>query len=545
MNFGKGTGGTLAILFALLCCFSCVEKDPELGKDYITTSQMYDLYTAEIPITEIDMRLPDSLSGYSDSRITIGAIRDEDYGLSTRSCALTLVPLLDTLDFGTNPKFRSFHFAIAGDTVSVADPNQAGILQNINVYALTERAGYPDYDINAETIKYDPVRITKGVPVYNGSDSLSFDFTEEFGKRYLEITQADLEDSLSNYLKKFPGIYLTCEAPAGNGGRFNFFTLGVGYTTDGSTYFYMTGNYAQLSFTSTYDGEVKDTSFLFYYSPPEFQDLDSLVSEEATIPQYAFNVTSQETRAKAGRATDKVLIEGGGGLKPVIPASELKRLAEAEISKHGDPTEAVVTSAIIELPFEFPEDYTDMDRLWPQYLTPTCRLSSDGVVAFSLITDSNNSSYEDIGSVDRSHMSYSPDITFHLQSLLRLDEEDTDMSNYDLWMLIMYNEVTSSNSSYTSSYSSDLSNYYYYMMMNSMYGGYGSSYYSGYSSYGSSYSYLLMAMYASQLASSSSSTTSTSTKIDKDRFYKAALTGPEADTDKVPTLKLTYAIPKE
>jgi len=122
LGFLKSKSSTLVVVAGmLLCCFSCISTDDMLGGNYITTSQLYDIYTADIPITGIENRLADSLSGYSRTRIGVGAIRDAQYGLSTRSCALTLVPVRDTMDFGINPQFKSFHFAAALDTISVAE----------------------------------------------------------------------------------------------------------------------------------------------------------------------------------------------------------------------------------------------------------------------------------------------------------------------------------------------------------------------------------------------------------------------------------------
>ena len=50
-------------------------------------------------------------------------------------------------------------------------------------------------------------------------------------------------------------------------------------------------------------------------------------------------------------------------------------------------------------------------------------------------------------------------------------------------------------------------------------------------------------MYA-QMARQVQTSTTQSVKLDKDRFYCAALNGPQG-TAKVPTLKLTFAIPNE
>ena len=125
-----------AIAALLLVCLSCVDSDYKLGGSLIPVDQTYSIYSTELPIPEVRAEIPDSLSGFSSTRITIGAVRDEEFGLSTRSCVLTLVPINDTLDFGRNATFKSFHFTAPYDSVSCDDPSQAHILQNINVYAL-------------------------------------------------------------------------------------------------------------------------------------------------------------------------------------------------------------------------------------------------------------------------------------------------------------------------------------------------------------------------------------------------------------------------
>ena len=164
---------------ALVICssFSCVTVDGGLGSNLIPLEDLYDIYSAEFPLTDIRMEMLDSLSGYSNTRITIGAIRDEEFGLTTRGCALSLVPIPDTLDFGRNPKFKEFHFTAAADTISVADAQQRNILQDINVYELAEPMNFKLVDLRTP-IAHKAKRVTDGVPKYNGKDSLSFNFSK-------------------------------------------------------------------------------------------------------------------------------------------------------------------------------------------------------------------------------------------------------------------------------------------------------------------------------------------------------------------------------
>ncbi len=523
---------------------SCVGVDQNLGGDFIPTDQKYDFHTAEFDLDEVWMKSIDSLTAYSSRRITIGAIRDETFGLFSRGSVVTLVPVLDSVDFGKDPVFKRFKFKAGADSLSVSDESQMNILQNVNVYELTEPLGSKNYFSRAE-VKHGSKRITKGVPVVNGQDSLTFEFTEDYGKKYLSMTQDDLKD-LDTYTKKFPGIYICTDAPAGMGGRFDMYKFDIleSATSSSSSYISRTDNYAILYFNGEFDGERRDSSLMFYFSPVEMQDLDSLINASTLPSQYVFNVDSHESGHLVGKAGDKLYIEGGSGVKPVVPASEIQRLVNEEIvKKGGDPATALISKATIELPFDFPEDYTTMFR-YPKVLSPTVKISTDTTVTFAGLTDASASD-ENQGDINRSLCNYAPDITHHVQQIIRKETDDSKLSNYDIWFLIMWYEKTTT----TDSQAQEMANYYqqlaYYSYYNQLYGGYG-SYYGGYSSYGgygsyynNYYNYAAMAQYAY----SSATTTTSDTELDKDRYYRAVLRGPGAEGRK-PKLKVTFAIPK-
>lgn len=536
-----------AIIALMAGLMSCVGVDQNLGGDFIPTDQKYDFHTAEFDLDEVWMKSIDSLTAYSSRRITIGSIRDETFGLFSRGSVVTLVPVLDSVDFGKDPVFKRFKFKAAVDSVSVADESQANILQNVNVYALDEPLGSKEYFSRAE-IKHGSKRITKGVPIANGKDSLTFDFTEEYGKQYLSMTQDDLKD-LKTYAKKFPGIYLCTDDPTGNGGRFDMYEFDILRTVAGTSgsYIARTDNYAILYFNGEFNGERRDSSLMFYFSPVEMQDLDSLINAKSLPSQYVFNVDRHESDHLVGLADDKIYIEGGSGIKPVVPAAEIQRLVNAEIiRKGGEPITTLITKATIEMPFDFPEDYTTMFR-YPKVLSPTIKISTDTTVTFAGLTDASASN-ENQGDVNRSLCNYAPDITHHVQQIIRKSEGDKKLSNYDIWFLIMWYETTTT----TDSQAEEMANYYkqlaYYSYANQLYGGgyggyggygYGGYGYGGYGYYNNYYNYMSMASYAS----SSATKTTSSTELDKDRYYRAVLRGPKAEGKK-PKLKVTFAIPK-
>ena len=567
-----------AIAAALLCCLSCVEINTELGGSLIPTDQTYTIHptSAEFPYGSILMQPSDSLSGWSQTRITIGAVRDEKYGLSTRSCAMTLVPTVDTLDFGNLAavQVRRFHFAAAFDTVSAPSADQRRILQNVNVHPLLEpmRAGR-DYNCNGHTLKIDyGTSIVKGTPTVNGSDSLRFDFTEEYARKFLSLTQEDMSD-FSRYTRKIPGIHISTDNPLGDGGRINIFELQVGYS---SSLGYVQGNYAMLNLLCDYDYDgkpEKDTAFFFAFGLMDYSKLDSLFNDSSTsrgsYPEYCLNLTTHESRSKAGKAAEEIFIEGGGGLKPVISGLELKHLAESMIAAEGgDPSGAVINKASIKLPFRFPDDYLDME-FYPYMLTPSCRIrQNDSTVVFASLTDSSSSD-ENQGQINRNTLRYEPDVTYHLQELLKIHEtpvagesENDAMKRakllggeYDIWLIITAHEVTKSEENNNSS----LSDYYqmlaYQQYYNSMYyggyGGYGYGYggygYGGYGGYGydpysNYYSYYMMA----SLYGNSSSSSTAKDVLDKDRYYNASLYGPQyPDKSLRPWFELTFSLPNK
>ena len=563
-----------AIAVAIVLCHSCVEVNSRMGGNLVPIDQTYTIHPTETTIPEgvISMQYADSLSGFSQNRITIGSIKDDDYGLTSRECALALVPPFDTMDFGNKSAliFKGMHFGSALDTISVSEFGQEHIIQNVEVFALKEPLDpVKDFDCNncGDNIKVDwSKHINKGNPVINGSDSLTFDFTDEFARQFLDIQVSDLK-SYDRFIKKYPGIYIRTDKPLGKGGRLNMFEVQLGWDQN---YGYILGDYAEFKFKGDYDYDGRaetDTSFFFAFGLSRFVDIDSLLNKgvRGNYPQYVLNITSQETRRKAGPAKEKVLIEGGGGLKPVISAVGLKHLAEQLISeKGGDPRTAVINKASLVLPFEFPEDYRMMYK-FPQILSPTCRIKGDSTLVYGGLTDATSSD-ENQGDINRSKLCYEPDITYHIQELLKINETpvagETETQKtkrkmllggeYDIWLLNMAYEIeTTSNQS-----GSEMSEYYqylayqsYYNNMYGGYGGYGGYGYGGYGGYGyggdyysNYYNYMMMANYAN----SSSTSTSYTAKLDTDRYYCSALNGPLCqDQTRVPIFQLTFSIANE
>ena len=573
-----------AILFGAA---SCINVDPTLGSNFIPTDHIWEVYTCdEVALEDITMQRSDSLAGYSTSRFTFGSVKEGDF-TGNHSTTFTLVPFADTLYFGEETEVLQFHLTALRDTLSTIYDHQLKMLQNFYVHPLKKAIDstilytgtFYNEQILAEFVDLDR-RISEGTPVYDGGDSLSFNFSKEYAeeviagiKRWQSLDE-DKRDSLSYYLNEVPGIYIRTAEQTEDGGRINMFNLPAS-TASG----YLDANYAELKIRAKYDGRQVDTLFTFFFGPATFIDETS-----ADLPtQYALNASVNKAKDgfieewKAG-SKETLYVEGGSGYKPVVKASEIKRIVEEQIAAHSsdniDLTNVVVNKATIILPYNVGTDYETLDR-YPDFLSPTVRLKSDDgkYVTYAGLTDSSIES-ENQGNNNRSLSMYSPDVSHHVQEIVKLrkgvgediDPNETDaqfekrLEKYDIWFLILHEEIVQDNSSssaYDDYYNNLMYNSYYNNMMYDPYGygygyggygyGYGSYGYGGYGGYGYNnyYNYYMMAAYASASTTSSSSSV---TELDKDRFYNAALCGPGAggnDIKQKPRIKVTFSAPKK
>jgi len=539
----------LCLAAALLAC-SCVKVDKSLGKSLVDKSLLFDTYTVEFPLEEISMQKSKDLSAFSDTRMTIGALRDEAFGLTTREAAFALIPALDTLDFGLNPKAVDFVLYFELDTVSVADDSQKRIIQNILVTELLERVP-TKMSSTSHHLKHGEDYITDGIPTYNGSGAISIRFTKDYAQKYVDAIHdlgpvlKDREseigvDKYEDFVNRLPGIHVTTDTPKGIGGRINLFDFSCLSVV--SNYYRRNSNIAILKVNATWDGEQKDSTFMFLPGETEFEDEQAYLDANTKFYQYSYNTTSHSTESE--KPEEHIFVEGGGGLKPVISAKELQeKTAKAIIEKGGDPEKATIIKASIILPFQMPDNYRMLDY-FPSMLSPTIRTiktddEGNDIISFAGLTDASVST-EDQGDVDRSNLCYSPDITYHMQELLTRTDLDT-ATDADIWLLTIHTEkvAEASGSAYDNEYYQNLLYASYY---NSIYGnGYGYGGYGGYgyNNYSNYYSYMLMAQ---MMASSSEQSYTYTSELDKDRFYRAVLNGPAVNGDDVPVFRVTFAI---
>ena len=550
----------LAGAAAVIVTSACIKIDGSLGKGLVDKSLLFNTYTVEFPLEQITMKRSEDLSGYSSSRVVVGAIRDDVFGLTTRESAFTLVPALDTLNLGTNPKAVSLDLYFEADSVSCADDSQARILQNLYVTELTARLD-PKVTATTTDIAHGTDLITDGLPVINGSGAMQFTFTKTYAQKYLDKLKAFAPDGImvdrswdsdalsarfDAFADAIPGIHIRTDEPSGNGGRINLFKLSC--LSISNNQYYRNNNIAYLQYTND-ECAGKDTTLIILLIPGEMSFIDeaSSVEDNTRFAQYAFNRTTHSLPESNPGAT--LLVEGGAGLKPVISAKELQAKTKKAIEdKGGTVDNAVISKATIVLPYDMPADYRDM-KYFPTILSPTIRNTvkdSEGnsYIQYAGLTDASVST-ENQGEIDRSNLMYSPDISYHLQEILKRDDLDT-ATNADIWLLTIHTETveeTNGNAADNAYLQQLMYASYYNSLYGGGYGGYGYGGY-GYGGYGSSYSnYYNYMMLAQMMSANSQSTYSTSSELDKDRYYRGILCGPDAA--RKPTFRVTFAISKE
>lgn len=332
--------------------------------------------------------------------------------------------------------------------------------------------------------------------------------------------------------------------------------------------YYVTGNYAELKIRADYGSRKQvDTSFLFYFGPEE---------RTTTTDQYAFNIceTNKSERSDVILVQDNktrselyttspdgdqtkgsyIFVEGGAGLKPVISAKGIKSIITEELASNGlSPENVIINKATVVLSIDRSDNY-DLNYLLPDILSPTCKFSymtkMENVngqkiryVTYAGLTDASVES-ENQGDVNLSLSKYTPDISHHVQEILRSSEDTLNTGRYDIWLLVMENAVVTT----TNESQQEMSEYYqnlaYASYYNSLYGGYGYGYGYGYGGYGYSdyYNNYYNYMMAAQYASASATTEESVVQLDKDKFYKATLFGPgAADESLQPKLNIVYS----
>lgn len=519
----KTLAAALLAVAAAISLASCIEADNMLGADMIPDGQEMHTRQAtfELPVA---LKMADSMATTSSTSLVIGSVRSPLFGLSEFGCATTLVPVTDTSTFvaGENIRFTSFRVTLQKRRTETANPTSDKLIQKFNVYRITKNFDSTTVYNNSFTEEYydssAPISIYS--PTYGGEDTVDIYLSEAYALEILDSLnrRPEILDTLNNYNKVFPGIYITCSEPMGgiNEGRINNFKA---------------ESYGRLRYTADFgDRKDVDTSIVFAVA----------VTEHTGEYLFALNTSRFESKGlEAGPQTEKLYIQGNAGIKPVISSSYIRQAIKEWAADSIDLERLIITRASLVLPFEFPEDYTLVDNLYPTTLSPSCRIHSEDRVLYSCITDVYVSS-EDPGKINRSTCKYAPDITHYLQNMISKKEDELSEDD-DIWLMPTTTDADKNDDDDSDS-SSSLNNYNYY---NPYYYydpyGYGSYGYGYGGMYGGAYGYNPYGYYGYYNYGSSSESSEEQLTLDNNSHFEAELNG-QGKGDKSPKLVITYCI---
>ena len=418
----------LAALLSLSCLVSCINTDNTLGSGLVPANQDISIHTAtlDLPVT---MKMADSLQTSINMSGTVGAIRTERFGLYHSDAAFTLTAAYDSIIWGKNPSVRSITVTLTRDTSLVMDASQLHIPQNIYFHLLKTQLDSTKIFHNSLTAAdYEPETVSDGGVVYTGDNTYTVKLKSVVGERLLKLPMSTL-DSATLMMKAFPGFYMRCDDPVEGmeGGRLNIFDLSSSY----------------LTFTYDYDDEEGNRR--------------TGTSSFMMGQYYCVNITNSGSRnlEKADPA-DGLYMEGNCGIKPHLKATELKATVERWAAANQIPIEKlIIAKATVSFPFEYVGDRHQFDY-YATNLFPCKRVTaSDKLARYSPLSEMEDGEME-TGTIDRSHLCYTSNISIYLQGLLRRDGNSLTAAD-DLWMMPT---LTTYDSSTGASYY--FADYYYY-----------------------------------------------------------------------------------
>lgn len=426
----------LLLSATLFIASSCITKDYSLGSTFIPTDQQIHLRTVEFDIP-VELRMADSLQTSSSGIMSVGSITSPIFGTTRTAAAVTVTPSTDSTQWGIDPQVEKAYLSLSLNATQTLEDDQDFILQNIYVHKLTSPLDSTDYFNNCVgEDDYDPVPISDGCAVYDGSDNFLIPLKDEFVEELFKFTMNQL-DSIDYFVKHFFGIYIKCDdvEEGTYGGRINDFS-----TSD---------SFISLTFRYTdTDGLRRSKSVTF--------DLGKY---------WAVNsVTSGSKGLVTKDAQDAIYTEGYSGIKPVIPAKSIKKMLEKWITDNNlNKSKLLVARACFEFPFEY-TGYGDDYGNYPSNLFPCRRMwttSGKKYLYYNPNTEIEDSSF-DHGDINRSLFFYRPDAGIYIQKLIGSEASALD-STYDIWIMptVTYVDQTTNQTYYFVDYSS-----YYQAVLN-------------------------------------------------------------------------------
>lgn len=445
MQFKDTLRSLILTACSCLLVFSCITVDKTIGSDYTPDDHKLKMESVTLPLP-VTVKQLDSMQGITSKYFTVGSIRTNEFGTARFGTAGNIAPISTTLDLGEDPKIISVYvqlmLAAAGDNGSfnrtsiILDPSQQGITQNINVYRLKRTIDSTTLYVNSlKESDYSPSVLNTNGGTYFGGDTLKVYLDNSLGAEILTASEAEL-DSLDLFAEKFPGLYITCDDPAGNaeGGRLNLFDATASFL------------YLKYNFQPTYDKSLprKDTTIALSFGYG-----------------YGLNTSHYDSANKqTDELLEKIPVEAMGGIAPYVDYKALKSLISGWAAENNyDESKILIAKASVEFPFELPENLDLVPYQYPTYLFPTNRefLNDTTDIKYYYLIDDYNSTDNPLGMMNRSLMHYSCDISSFIQKVTNKKLEELDNS-YSFWMYPLMSETDS----YYGSTSYYINNYSYF-----------------------------------------------------------------------------------
>ena len=407
-----------AIAASLTAAVSCVENDRSLGSGLLPDESILTLGTKtfDLPVTN---RVSPSVQAANSIKMMVGTMTDPVFG-TVESCAATyIIPYSSSTDFGDDPKLLSAYINLSIDSTYYLENDQKGIHQRIKIYRLLTSLDSTDMafcnSLTSEDFSLEPITVSD--PVIYGEGVIRIELKDEFAQELLDTTPEEFED-ISQFLKRIPGLYIQTEPSMGTvGGRMNF--LSLGNSTINLNY---TLNDSERGITDLDTTE----SFAFGYSGYE-----------------AFNYFSTGSEGLSNKTPgEELYIESLSGIKPHIAAADLKEMLDNWIQEEGLEGQTIAVSrAELKFPYEEPVDYGRFDMEHPPYIYAFTRVptsDNDSLYYYQPLSEVYNTS--NYGSINRSLLEYSMDITAYVQNIINTDSSEID-EDQDLWIAPMKYKV--------------------------------------------------------------------------------------------------------
>lgn len=409
---------------------SCIENNREMGGNILPEDFLPELgiKTFDLPVTN---RVSDSVQSSNSSNMLIGSLTDPIFGTVTCNAASYIVPYSDSTDFGDSPELIGAYLTLSIDSTYILDNSQEGIHQRIRVYKLTHEIDSTMlFSSSITTDMYDPVPVTVSDPVIYGTGEIRIDLTDDFASELLSTTPEEFEN-LELFFDRICGLYIEIEKPLeATGGRLNYLNLG----------------YSSINLNYRIDVERNGSK----------QKIDT--TESFVFGYYTainnFNTTSSNLESET--PGDTLYLEGLTGVKPHISAISLKEMIDNWIKQDNlEDYNMIISRAELVFPYEMPQDYEKFDTEHPGmiYAYTSVPWATDTLRYYLPLEEIYN--HDNIGTINRSEMVYSMDITSYIQNLAATERADIDAS-MDLWIAPTVSTTEYSSSTY---YSFDNYNY--------------------------------------------------------------------------------------